>query len=258
MTFPPTVSDDVADAQLPGDAARDEVRPVHHDAPELNGLLKQIVGRLHRTDDAVEPAVREMMNRKHLQFIAGASVKINFVLIGAVVLLVLSNLYLGWYATHPDRQYFAADNGRIFPMIPMSQPYRKAADVIQYAKDNVTRSFTMDFLNWRQQLEDARPGYTRAGFRSFLDALKQSGVLDTVKEKRMNMSISAGTGVLTREGTESGTYQWIVELPIEVRLEGQTTRLPAQRFLTTVRIERVPTLDSIEGIGVGQLVTTPL
>jgi intracellular multiplication protein IcmL len=258
VTHRPIVANKIVDVHLSPDTVPDDARASQHDAPELDAMLKQIGGRLHHTNDAVEPAVREIMNRKHLQFIAGGSVKLNFVLVGAVSLLVISNLYLGWHATHPDRQYFAADNGRIFPMIPMSQPYRKPSDVIQFAKDNVTRAFTMDFLNWRQQLEDVRPGYTRAGFKSFLDALKQSGVLDTVKEKRMNMSVSAGTGVLTKEGTENGTYQWIVELPIEVRLEGQTTRLPAQRFLTTVRIERITTLDSIEGIGVGQLVTTPL
>lgn len=228
------------------------------DEATIDDMFGQILGRLHQTHDAVDPALRQETSRRHVQFIAGASVKLNFILIGAVLLLGISNVFLGWHATHPDRQYFAADNGRIFPMIPMSQPYRKTADVIQYAKENVTRSFTMDFLNWRQQLEDVRPGYTRDGFKSFLEALKASGVLDTVKGKRMNMSISAGTGVLTKEGTENGVYQWIVELPIEVRLEGQTTRLPAQRFLTTVRIERVPTLDSIEGIGIGQLVTSPL
>lgn len=229
-----------------------------NDAAILEDMFSQMLARLHQTHDAVNPALRQETNRRHIQFVAGASVKLNFILLGAVIVLAVSNLFLGWHATHPDRQYFAADNGRIFPMIPMSQPYRKTADVIQYAKENVTRSFTMDFLNWRQQLEDVRPGYTRDGFKSFLGALKASGVLDTVKEKRMNMSISAGTGVLTKEGTENGVYQWIVELPIEVRLEGQTTRLPAQRFLTTVRIERVPTLDSIEGIGIGQLVTSPL
>lgn len=72
------------------------------------------------------------------------------------------------------------------------------------------------------------------------------------------MSITAGTGVLTKEGVENGVYVWYVEMPIEVKLSGQTSELPAQRFLATVRIERVSTLDSIEGIGVGQLVTKPL
>jgi intracellular multiplication protein IcmL len=74
----------------------------------------------------------------------------------------------------------------------------------------------------------------------------------------MNMSASASTGVLTKEGIEGGHYFWLIELPIEVKLAGQTSELPLQRFLTTVRVERVPTLDSIEGIGVGQIVTNPL
>lgn len=235
-----------------------DLPPVDTDVGERDGMYATIQRQLHRTVDALTPAVRQMEDRKHIQSIAGASVKLNFLLTGVVVALSLSNLYLGWQATHPDRQYFAADNGRFVPLVPQSQPYRKTADVIQYARDNVARSFTMDFLNWRQQLEDVRPGYTRAGFKSFLDALKNAGVLDAVKERRMNMSISAGTGVLTREGIEDGVYQWIVELPIEVRLEGQSTRLPAQRFLANVRIERVSTVDSVEGIGIGQLVTAPM
>ncbi len=247
---PAAVTENLQENSSPCDRDRDGI--------ERKSLFNPILKRLHSTYDAVAPAVRLIDDRKHIQSIAGASVKLNFVLVGIVALLSLSNIYLGWQATHPDRQYFAADNGRFVPLVPQSEPYRKTADVIQYARDNVTRSFTMDFLNWRQQLEDVRSGYTREGFKSFLDALQVSGVLQTVKEKRMNMSISAGTGVLTKEGTEGGVYQWIVELPIEVRLEGQATRLPAQRFLTTVRIERIPTLDSVEGIGIGQLITAPL
>ena len=142
-------------------------------------------------------------------------------------------------------------------MIPLSQPYRKAADVIQTARDTVTRSFTMDFLNWRGQLEDVRGGYTREGFKSFLKSLDTTKVLDTIKGRRMNMSVTAGTGVLTKEGVEEGRYVWYIEMPIEVRLTGQTSELPSQKFLALVRMERIPTLDAIEGIGVGQLVTRP-
>lgn len=243
------ISDKDADAPSAGASA---------DSAERASMFSHIQQHLHGSHDALAPALRQLEERKHVQAIAGAAVKMNFVLIAVVVALSVSNLYLGWQATHPDRQYFAADNGRFVPLIPQSRPYRKTADVIQYARDNVTRSFTMDFLNWRQQLEDVRPSYTREGFKSFLNALKESGVLDTVRDKRMNMSISAGTGVLTREGVDGGVYQWIVELPIEVRLEGQATRMPAQRFLTTIRIERVSTVDSVEGIGIGQLITSPL
>lgn len=219
--------------------------------------LEEILQRLRHTEDAVAPAVRATAERKHVQAIAGASVKLNFIALVALVLSLTSNLFLGWHATHPVREYFASDNGRIFPMIPLSRPYRRTADVIQYAKDTVNRSFTLDFLNFRQQLEDTRASYTKEGFKSFLDSLKTSGVLESVRERRMNMSNSAGTGVLTKEGIEDGHYVWYVELPIEIKLAGQTSELPAQHFLGTVRVERVSTLDSIEGIGVGQVVTTP-
>lgn len=228
------------------------------DAAEHASMYDAIQKKLRKTHDAFVPALRQIEDRKHIQAIAGASVKLNFLLAGIVVALALSNIYLGWQATHPDRQYFAADNGRFVPLVPQSQPYRKTADVIQYARERVTRSFTLDFLNWRQQLEDVRPAYTKEGFKSFLEALKNSGVLEAVKEKRMNLTITAGTGVLTREGIDGGVYQWVVEFPAEVRLEGQSTRLPAQRFLTTVRIERVPTVESVEGLGLGQLVTAPM
>lgn len=227
-------------------------------ARDTDQSLAEMSGKLHRTEDAIAPAARVQRDRQHLQFIAGSSVKLNFMLAVALAVSILVNGLLGWFAVHPDRQYFASDNGRIFPLIPMSQPYRKAADVIQYAKDTMNRSFTLDFLNWRQQLEDTRQRYTRDGFKSFISSLQEAGVLDTVRNRRMNMSVTAGTGVLTKEGVENGVYVWFVEVPIEVKLAGQSNELPPQRFLATVRVERVSTLDAIEGIGVGQLVTKPL
>ena len=225
---------------------------------EADQDLAELAGRLHQTEDAIAPAVRVAKGRKFLNWLTGSSVKLNFILSGTLLVSVTANCVLGWFAVHREREYFATDNGRMFPMIAMSQPYRKAADVIQYAKDTMNRSFTLDFLNWRQQLEDVRPSYTRDGFKSFIASLQASGVLATVRDKRMNMSITAGTGVLTKEGIQDGVYVWYVEVPIEVKLAGQTTELPPQRFLATVQIERVTTLDSIEGIGVGQLVTKPL
>lgn len=238
------------------------VKHVHSEQAESSAapdaLLQQILPRLHQTQDAIAPAVRMEEQRRRIQFIACSSVKLNFILCGMLALSVLLNCFLGWSATHPVREYFATDNGRMFPLIPMSKPYRKTADVIQFARDNATRSFTLDFLNWRQQLEDLRPGYTRDGFQQYLDNLDRMGILDTVKDKRMNLSSSTGTGVLTKEGIQSGVFFWEVEFPIEVRLEGQTSRLPPQRFRAVTRVERISTLDSIQGIGTASLVTAPL
>jgi intracellular multiplication protein IcmL len=225
---------------------------------EADQNLAELAAQLHQTEDAIGPALRVAKGRQVIQWLTSSSVKLNFILSITLLVSITGNCFLGWFAVHPVREYFATDNGRLFPVIPMSQPYRKAADVIQYAKDSMNRSFTLDFLNWRQQLEDVRGDYTRDGFKSFIASLQSSGVLETIRTRRMNLSITAGTGVLVKEGIEGGVYVWYVEVPLELKLAGQTTELPPQRFLGTIRIERVPTVDAIGGIGVGQLVTKPL
>ncbi|AXQ50997.1 hypothetical protein DZC31_30250 (plasmid) [Stenotrophomonas rhizophila] len=224
----------------------------------INQVIAEVISKVRQTSDAIEPAERVEKERRKLSMIAVSSVKMNYILGGALLVSIGLNSVTTWFALHPVREYFASDNGRIFPMIPLSEPYRKPGDVIQYAKDTLTRSFTMDFENYRQDLEDNRVRYTRNGFKSYIDALQSAGILETVRQKRMNMSITAGTGVLVKDGIENGVYFWDIEVPVQIKLTGQTSELPAQRFLAKVRIERIDTLDSIEGIGAAQLVTKPL
>ncbi|UST77264.1 DotI/IcmL family type IV secretion protein [Pseudomonas siliginis] len=224
----------------------------------ITEMIADAVKSLVRTSDALDPAVRVGEERKKISFLAVSSVKLNYILGGALVISLSLLCVTTWFAIHPQREYFASDNGRLFPMIPLSVPYRKPSDVIQYAKETMIRSFTMDFQNYRQDIEDNRGRYTRGGFKSYIDALSTSGILDMVRQRRMNMSMTAGTGVLVKDGMENGAYFWLVEVPVEIKLTGQTTELPAQRLLALVRVERVDTLDSIEAIGVGQLVTKPL
>lgn len=171
---------------------------------EGNDNIAELAARLHQTQDAIAPAVRMEKGRGFLQWVTGSSVKLHFILSTVLLISIAGNCLLGWFAVHPVREYFATDNGRLFPLIPLSQPYRKAADVIQYAKDTINRSFTLDFLNWRQQLEEVRADYTKDGFKSFIASLQSSGALETIRVRRMNMSITAGTGVLLKEGIQSG------------------------------------------------------
>lgn len=212
---------------------------------------------LKKTEDAFTPVDRLLKFKRTMQSISSRSVALNLVMSYCLAASVTANLYLGWAAVNREREYFAADNGRFVPLVPMSKPYRKNSEVIQYARDTINQSFALDFLNYRAQLENVRGRYTKNGFKSFLDSLNASGLLNQVKEKRMAISITAGTGVLSQEGIENGTYTWIIEMPIEVKLAGQTSEL-VQRYKAKIRVERTTTLDSVEGIAIGQLITVPL
>jgi intracellular multiplication protein IcmL len=217
---------------LPAAAAHSPHRALDEDFAHIKAQLRM-------SQDSVEPAVRAESARRLMSWLARSSVKLNFFLGTALVLSLGLNVFLGWYATHPVREYFGVDNGRIFPLIPQSHPYRKPPDVIQYATDAIRKSFTMDFNNWRDDLERVRTLYTTNGFKSFLTQLKESGFLESVRTKRMNMSLVSGGGVLIKDGVENGTYVWFVEFPIEVRLAGQTSEFAPQKFKAIVRVERV-------------------
>jgi intracellular multiplication protein IcmL len=198
-----------------------------------------------------------MQENTIVQKLGKAAIKLNLVLSGIIFLLLIYSAVVTWYAVHPVREYFAADNGRILKLVPLSEPHQKNQSVIQFVKDSLNESFTIDFLNYKKQLENARPFFTDRGFASFLSQLKKSGILDTVIEKRMNLYVSTGTGILKQKGVTSGRYYWIVQIPVEIKLTGQTTELPAQKLIASVKVERVDVLDSVVGIAITQLVTKP-
>ena len=243
------------DVELEVEPARAGSVPRKYDfQPDIDEVVKQ----LHGTEDAVLPAVRSEMSRRLLSWLSRSAVKLNLWQAATLFILSVSNVGLAWFAVHPVREYFASDNGRIFPLIPLGRPYRKPADVIQYAKETLERSFSLDFNNWRGQLEDVRYRYDTDGFKSLITSMQQSSILAAVRERRMNLSITTGTGVLVKEGIEDGKYTWYVEAPIELKLSGQTSEMPAQRFKATMRVARSSTLDNIEGIQAAQVITKPI
>ena len=56
--------------------------------------------------------------------------------------------------------YFAADGLRIVRLVPLEEPYITDAEAIQFARDALNRSMTINFTDYRQQLEDVRGDWT--------------------------------------------------------------------------------------------------
>lgn len=220
--------------------------------------VKQIAAKLHRTSDGLNPAIREAEDRaiNHAQKRVITSVTV----LNAVANLVLAIglVFALWFVAHVAPRYFAIDHGRLIRLYPLDDPYRSPADVIDFAKKTVDRTFALDFSNYHMELEDVRERYTQDGFKNLIDGLKKNGILDMIVSKRMNLTSSTGTGVLIEQGPDQGVYAWVVRFPLSLKLVGQNTEMPEQHLMATVRIRRVTTLDSVEGIGTAEIVTTPM
>lgn len=213
--------------------------------------------RLHTTHDTIDPISSTIRDAEQQKSIARSSLKVSAIQSYIIAVSVTLNLFLGYAAVHHYVVYFAFDHGHLTDMHPLTKPYYTSADVIQFGSDTLINTLSLDFVNWRHQLEQARPRFNTKGFASVIKQLQANGMLDLVKKQRMNMTVTAGTGVLTKQGLEDGAFTWVIETPITIKLAGQTSQLADQRFIATMHIHQVNPALKPQGIEVTLMVTRP-
>ncbi len=156
------------------------------------------------------------------------------------------------YYGKPKPQYFAMTaEGRIVPLIPLSEPMVSVDTVLQFAQGCITSSFSLDFDddNLRQKLQSLRSCYTEEGYKALMQAMDSSGLLERIRQRRLVTSaVATGAGVIARTDARNPSgYKWSVQQPISITLVNQTERR-SYNFLIEIDIQRIPTIDNPRGI----------
>jgi intracellular multiplication protein IcmL len=174
----------------------------------------------------------------------------------ALILSLLLNGYFGWLVAHPPIKYFTTENGRIIRVNPTDKPAYSQTDVSKFGADTIRESFTLDFVHYRDQTTKLGERYSEQGYSDYYTALNTSNVLAAVKKQRMNLSVEVGPGVIRSRGAPGGVVTWEFQYPVTLKLEGQTTSSPAQRYIYTLRIQRVEEDVKNAGLEVTQVITS--
>jgi len=200
----------------------------------------------------------EALNRAQSAITASRKAISVSVLIGyTAAVSVTLNGYLGWKLANVEKEYFGLDNGRIIPLIPLSVAYRAPKDVINFTRDGLANVFSLSWNNYRKELEGARSSFTTSGFESVLEELSSKGYLDKIKNERMNLSSTFGTGVLVQQGILNGQFTFVIEIPMSLRLAGSNSQYPEIPLIARVTVTRIPTSISSDGIAISRVVTKP-
>lgn len=173
-----------------------------------------------------------------------------------LVLAIVIIACMGWKLAYPTVLYFATENGRVIRVYPLSEPAYSQSDVAQFGADTIRESFTLDFVHYRAQMTKVEERYSEPGFPDYYKALSTSNVLTAVKDQRMNLSAVVDPGVIKSRGTPGGVYTWEFQYPVTLKLDGQQTSSPAQRFYFTVRIQRADERVKNSGLEVTQVITS--
>ena len=182
----------------------------------------------------------------------------QFINIGLALALVLSASAHVWLALHPPQpQYFATTaDGRLIPLIPISEPYVSQETLLEWASKAVIRAYRLDYVHWREQLNDMRPDFTDAGFIEHRQALEEAGTLEAVTQRRLVTSVvTRAPPIIINQGVLADRYVWKLEIPITLSYEGASQHSPPQKMIAEVLVVRVPTNQLARGIAIHQLVT---
>lgn len=174
----------------------------------------------------------------------------------ALVLAVGVIGYLSWRVANPPVKYFATEGGRVTPIIPTDKPGHSRSDVSAFGADTIRQSFTLDFVHYRDQMTQLGERYSEVGYQDYYKALVASNVLKAVKDQRMNLWVDVGPGVIHGSGKIGDNFAWEYQYPVTLKLDGQQSGSPGQRFIFTLRIQQTDVRVKDAGLEVTQVITT--
>jgi intracellular multiplication protein IcmL len=178
------------------------------------------------------------------------SLSTNFLLLFILVYLVM----------HPPApKYFSVGiNGRVTPLLPNNKPNQSDDAVLRWGSGAATASFSYSYVNYREELQASSGFFTGSGWEQFLRALKDSNNLEAVTEKRMVVSAQIiNQAKVVKKELIKDSYSWRIEVPILVTYQNDT-EYTQQYNLVSILISRVSILNAPMGIGIEQLVVSPI
>jgi len=189
----------------------------------------------------------------------GYRTMLRVALIEGVVIVGLIVVILAIVAAYqPENRYFATtEDGRLVPMEPLSEPNLSSPALLSWAAQSVTETMTFGFNDYRRRLQESSRHFTRRGWGSFVKALQDSSMIETVeKNRQVKTAVPSQAPTIISEGLVNGVYTWQIQLPILVTTEYGAQQQTNQNMVVNLTVIRVPKLESPNGVGIEQWIAT--
>lgn len=183
-------------------------------------------------------------------------VRVNTYLSVAVLLLSIGVIVAIYLSVTKKPQVLAiTETGRVIPLVPLDKPYVGDARVVGFADECVRMSFSHDFLNFRQSMNQASTCFTSAGIASYEEAI--APLIKDLEQRRMVMTPTLQPARIAKTVQRGGVHSWIVQTKMTLYREGTKERVVPALYQVDVVIERVPLEESVRGIAVAQINVRP-
>lgn len=204
----------------------------------------------HAEAAAATALSRSALARDRYEFL----LKTIYMLIAALVISVVANVYLG---TRPVQfRYFTTDSqGGIREIVALSRPVQGVEEVLNWTTQVVTKSYSMNFANYAQQLDDLKPNFTDSGWLGYQQALTRAGFVDSMLNNQyVTTAVPQKAPVVVAQGLVNGVYGWRLQVPLIVTFQSASSQ-SSQTINVEVTVVRRPEIENPKGLGIAQMVS---
>ena len=188
----------------------------------------------------------------------------KYALVIISILLVVIFLLLSLFAVYPKYSVVqTTDNSVICEISPKDNPMLTDVAIQDFAKMAVLSVYTFDYINYREQINDATTRYfTSDGRAGFNKALRTSGALSHIISNTLIMkALATNVPQIEEKGIDNnGRNFWLVKMPVITEFyAGQPKPVDVQRFIARARIVTEPRdAFNTKGLGVDSLTLRPV
>lgn len=151
--------------------------------------------------------------------------------------------------------YAQEKNNQSMTLQSSDEPNLLPETILRWSTKAATRAYTVDFSNYKAELEQAKPYFTDAGWVVFQSSV--GSLIDRVVKGQLFVSgVVSGTPVISNQGPLPGKgFSWRVQIPFLVTYQS-SNNVVKRNYYVVLTIIRVPTSVNPQGIGIDQFVMT--
>lgn len=142
----------------------------------------------------------------------------------------------------------ATDAGQLMQDVPLDKPNLSLNVLLNWVTQGMMAAHTLNFMNYTTVTQNAQPYFTKDGYDSYLNTLKDSKIIDEIVTKKYVMrAFPVSAPQITKEGVLANFYLWKIRVPMQFRFRNVDTDRYDDIELT-VLVVRVPSTEAPYGV----------
>ncbi len=114
-------------------------------------------------------------------------------------------------------------DGRIRELPLVKMPIYTKKEITAWADRCVSQMYDLTYVAWREKIQNDMPCLSDSATKGFVDSLRQIGLLDVLDPQKQGIIHAVSYGAVVRRDwlSPEGYFQWYVEVPYRIKIDGR-------------------------------------